>query len=149
MTNIETPASTSSRPSRGCYAVWGDALVAARIASIFVAEISFDAVRRRNRSCKRWSTSLRPFEASDAACTARVNATDGPLSVAVRTKYMMASTRPHARLQLRAATNMVRSSALPLVMAAKAATKVSAMKRPNTISEMHSMGLNNPPPTWS
>ena len=55
---------------------------------------------------------------------------------------MTASTSPQARLQPRAARNIVRISALPDSATDTAPVKVSAMSRPNSISEIRSTGLS-------
>ena len=67
---------------------------------------------------------------------------DRPRSVTVRTRYMTASTRPQARLQPRAATNIVRISSRPAVATDTAPTKVSAMNRPKSISDIRSTGFS-------
>ncbi len=63
-----------------------------------------------------------------------------PRSVIVRTRYITASTRPQARLQPSAAASSERTSARPDSATEIAPTKVSAMNRPNSISETRSTG---------
>ncbi len=53
---------------------------------------------------------------------------------------MTASTRPHARLQPSAAISTVRTSSWPAVAIEREPTIVTAISRPNRISEIRSIG---------
>src|SRR5260221_4010908 len=89
-----------------------------------------------------YSMSKRPVAASGASRTERISVSNLPRSVTVRTKYITASTRPHARLQPRAAMNIARMCASLDSATETAPTKVRAMNRPKSISDTRSTGLN-------
>ena len=109
-----------------------------RIASTSVSETSpaatFDS--------ESWIT-IRPDAASGAARTARISVISRPRSATVRTRYMTASTRPHARLQPMARQAIARMSSRPDSVTDTAPTNVSAMNRPNSISDTRSTGLSS------
>ena len=112
-------------------------MMRARTASISIGETSPAATR--DKDC---STTTRPAAASGALRTARTSVIKRPRSVIVRTRYMTASTSPQARLQPRAVVNRTWICSLPESAADTAPTKVSAISRPNSISETRSTGLS-------
>ena len=135
--NIARAASRSSHPRVGRAGTEDSATIRPRIASTSACETRLLAARDSNRS-----RSLRPVSASGAARTDCTSASDLPRSVTVRTRYMIASTRPHARLQPKAATNISRICSRPAPATDTAPTKVSAMNKPKSISDTRSTGLS-------
>ncbi len=135
--NIARDASRSSPFSLGRSGTEDSATMRPRIASI-----SADETRPAIARDSAPSMSLRPVSGSGAARTERTSVSDLPRSVTVRTRYMTASTRPQARLQPSAATNIARISSRPDPATDTAPTKVSAMNRPKSSSETRSTGLN-------
>ncbi len=76
------------------------------------------------------------------ACRRATNFAVRRRSVAVRTRYITASTRPHARLQPSAARIIVLTSSRPAVATLSEPVKLSAISRPKMTSDTRSTGLN-------
>ena len=135
--NIASAAIRSLRPSFGRAGSEVSATIRARIASISAVETrpatTFDSAP---------SMSRRPVAASGASRIERSRESDLPRSVTVRTRYMTASTRPHARLQPSAAMNIVRIWVSPDSATDTAPTKVRAMNNPKSISDTRSTGFS-------
>jgi len=128
-------ADTKSRARNRGRSGTGIAATRPRIDSISGGVSSARAVRDTPSSTMRCAAF-----ASGAACTARTNVSILPRSTSVRTRKITASTSPQAMLQPNAVTKSSRTWPLPGLTTEIAPTNVSAMKSPNSSSQMASTG---------
>ena len=77
---------------------------------------------------------------SAASRTVRISVALRARATRLRSTYITPSTKPQAMLQPIAATSMSRTSSRPLSTTLMVPVKVSTMNRPNSTSEMRSIG---------